>query len=279
MIAFKDPLFDAQLLRTLGHASYQGSTVGECLAAAVEIKDGDRESWHRAFNKLADRSFAAAEASEERGHRKSAEHAFLRASSYYRAAFIFHLEAPLPDLALRGYRRQREAFSRAARLMARPPEQLSIPFEGHSLPGWFCSAGEGRRPVVISVGGYDSTAEESYLWNARAALDRGHHAIVFDGPGQGGVLFEQGVPFRPDWGPVVSAVIDAGLARPEVDPARVVVVGESFGGYLAVKAAARTRVSPPACSTRRKSACFAPPSLDCRCPPLSRPICPTGQGG
>lgn len=241
MIAFRDEMFDAQLLRTLAHAVYGGAALGECLATAAAITDGDRESWYRAWTGLAQRTFAAAEASAAGGHRASAEGAFLRASNYHRNAYIFHLEAPLPAVALEAYRAQREAFARAAASMRRPPERLAIPFEGMSLPGWFCPAGADRRPVVISIGGYDSTAEESYFWNGAAAVARGYHAVTFDGPGQGSMLLEQGVPFRPDFEAAISAVIDAVAKRPDVDADRIVIIGESFGGYLGPRAAARDR--------------------------------------
>jgi alpha-beta hydrolase superfamily lysophospholipase len=92
---------------------------------------------------------------------------------------------------------------------------------------------------VISVGGYDSTAEESYFWNGAAAIAHGYHAVTFDGPGQGGPLLERGLPFRPDWEKVISAVVDALAARSDVG--EIVVIGESFGGYLAPRAAADDR--------------------------------------
>lgn len=40
---FKDPLFDAQLLRTLNHVYHQGADVGECIATAASIKNKDTE--------------------------------------------------------------------------------------------------------------------------------------------------------------------------------------------------------------------------------------------
>jgi alpha-beta hydrolase superfamily lysophospholipase len=241
VIAFRNPLFDGQLRRTIGHGTYGGAELGECLTTAGRVKDGDRESWHRAWVSLADRTFAAAESSAARGHRESARCAFLRASNYYRTAYVFHLEAPLPTLARDAYRRHRDAFRRATAEMIRPPEQLAIPFEGTTLPGYFCAVDETRRPLIISVGGYDSTAEESFFWNGAAALTRGYHALIFDGPGQGQLLIEQGVPFRPDWEKVISAVIELAVNRPDVDESRIVLIGESWGGYLAPRGAAYDR--------------------------------------
>jgi alpha-beta hydrolase superfamily lysophospholipase len=241
VIAFRNPLFDGQLRRTIGHGTYGGAELGECLATADRVIDGDRESWCLAWLSLADRTFAAAESSAARGHRESARCAFLRASNYYRNAYVFHLEAPLPPLVRDAYRRHREAFLRATAAMTRPPEQLAIPFESTTLPGYFCKVDETRRPLIISVGGYDSTAEESFFWNGAAALARGYHALIFDGPGQGQLLIERSTPFRPDWEKVISAVIEMAVGRNDVDASKIVLIGESWGGYLAPRAAAYDR--------------------------------------
>ena len=244
MIAFADELYDAQLLRAIGHTPYGGAEYGECLATAVTITNGDRESWYRGWTALADRTFAAASASAAAGRRKSAERAYLRASNYYRTAYVFHLQSPLPEVARAAYRRQREAFALASEQMERPLERLAIAFEGATMPGYFCaaeSADDAPRPLVIAVGGYDSPAEESYFFNAVAARSRGYHCVFFDGPGQGAQLIEDGVPFRPDWHRALSAVIDVVATRPEVDARRIAIIGESWGGYLVPGAAARDR--------------------------------------
>src|SRR5271167_3734545 len=127
MIAFRNRLFDGQLLRTIGHGTYAGAELGECLATAGRVIDGDRESWYRAWLSLADRTLAAAESSAAHGHRESARSAFLRASNYYRTAYVFHLEAPLPALVRDAYRRHRDAFQRASAAMIRPPKQVDVP--------------------------------------------------------------------------------------------------------------------------------------------------------
>ncbi len=83
------------------------------------------------------------------------------------------------------------------------------------------------------------TASGCDFASGAAALRRGYNVLAFDGPGQGAVILEQGVPFRPDWETVVKVVVDYALTLPEVDPVKLVLLGWSFGGYLAPRAAAK----------------------------------------
>ena len=103
---------------------------------------------------------------------------------------------------------------------------------------------------MIITGGYDSTAEEAYFFSGAAAVARGYTCLVFDGPGQGAALIEDGLVFRPDWESVIRPVVDFAVGRPEVDPARIAILGISFGGYLAPRAAS---------GEPRLAACIADP--------------------
>ena len=69
-------------------------------------------------------------------------------------------------------------------------------------------------------------------------MKHGYNALLFEGPGQGEVIRSQKIPFRPNWETVVTPVVDFALGLAEVDPERVGLVGISFGGYLAPRAAA-----------------------------------------
>jgi pimeloyl-ACP methyl ester carboxylesterase len=87
-------------------------------------------------------------------------------------------------------------------------------------------------------GDFDSNAEEWHHQGALAAQERGYTVITFDGPGQAGPRYRDGLLFRPEWETVVSPVIDWAVARPEVDPGRIALFGLSMGGGLAPRAAA-----------------------------------------
>jgi pimeloyl-ACP methyl ester carboxylesterase len=141
---------------------------------------------------------------------------------------------------LAAYKRQREAFRKAAILLVDSPvEVISIPYENTTLPGYFLKVDNSDipRPTLIITGGYDSPAEELYFFSGAAAITRGYNCIIYDGPGQGGALIEQGLVFRPDWENVVTPVVDYLLTRKEVEQKRIALMGISFGGYLAPRAA------------------------------------------
>src|SRR5262249_34884922 len=70
-----------------------------------------------------------------------------------------------------------------------------------------------------------------------AATQRGYHCLFFDGPGQGEMLYEQGVRMRADWETVINAVVDVALTLPNVDPSRIALSGWSLGGYFAPRVA------------------------------------------
>ncbi|MBV9543255.1 MAG: prolyl oligopeptidase family serine peptidase, partial [Chloroflexi bacterium] len=70
------------------------------------------------------------------------------------------------------------------------------------------------------------------------ALERGYNCLTFYGPGQGLALVDQGLSFRPDWEQVITPVVEYALSRPEVDPARVALMGDSQGGYWVPRAVA-----------------------------------------
>lgn len=213
--------------------------VGEILATVERIKDGDYESWHREFLATGRRVRGIAEASEAAGHRVSARAAYLRASSY-----IFSSTSSLdgtddPDRVVPIWREHRDCFERAGELSEPPFEKLAIPYEGTCLEGWFFAVdGSGApRPTVIFNNGSDGPVLD--MWGrAQAALARGYNAMTFDGPGQGQALWEQGIPFRPDWEKVVTPVVDLLAARADVDAERLAIVGVSQGGYWVPRAVA-----------------------------------------
>jgi pimeloyl-ACP methyl ester carboxylesterase len=238
-IFFKDPFFDGQLLRALNHVYFGGADIGECMSTASRIRERDTAQWHEEWTATAERIYAVGEESARKGRHQSACEAYLRASNYFRTAYIFVLRAPVDPRMTRAFERQREAFRKAAALFPLPPELVRIPYEQSHLSGYFYRASNDAAPrrTLIINGGYDSTAEELYFFAAAAAVRRGYNCLCFDGPGQGEALLERQMYFRPDWENVIRPVVDYLLTRADVDSARIALMGLSFGGYLAPRAA------------------------------------------
>jgi pimeloyl-ACP methyl ester carboxylesterase len=235
----KDELFEAQLLRAIGYAPYGGADAGECLAAAGQISGHDLDSWHDVWAATATRLSAQAAASAAAGDAVSARSAFFRAANYFRTASLFAMGTPLDPRLKAAHRQEVENFRRGAALLELPPEIVQIPYQDSFLPAYYfrAAADQAARATVILTNGYDGTAEELYFTNGAAALERGYNVLAFDGPGQGTMIIEHGVPFRPDWENVITPVVDFLHGRPDTDAERIALIGLSFGGYLAPRAA------------------------------------------
>jgi pimeloyl-ACP methyl ester carboxylesterase len=226
--------------RALARIAAGGAMLGECRAAVAEVGDGGRDTWHDAWVALADRLAATAAACAAKGHRVSARDAWLRATTCYHVAYMPLFGRPVDPRLRAAHAKEEAAFHAAAALFDPPIEVLEIPWEDTTLPAYFAQVdGSGRpRPTLVCTDGYDANIQEMFFAHVPAALERGYNCLLFDGPGQGSVLIRQGLPMRPDWESVVTPVIDYALTRREIDPERIALVGWSFGGFLAPRAAA-----------------------------------------
>lgn len=239
---FANAEMDFQLIRQLGTARYGGASVGECLALAQRIQNGNPASWVAAFTAAAQRQEADAQARAQRGHAVSARAQYLVACNSYRAA-EYYCGVLDPEHTRLG-RKSRECFLAAVR--GQDVKEVSLPFDGTPLPAYYVRApgqagGRRGRPdkTLLLISGYDGTLEETWLSYGLAALERGYHLLLFTGPGQMDALrLNPGTAFIPEYERVGRLALDYVLARPETDPRRVALMGISFGGYFATRIAA-----------------------------------------
>ena len=244
---FNDQSFSFETLRALGYAPYGGADIGEVTSTASRIPDGDETAWYTQWRALADRIHADADRSAAAGHSVSARESYLRASNYYRLCEFYLRVGSSNDAEVREVGQLSvDSFACAAQLMKPAPQRVSFPYEDTTLPGWWIPADlgtphptggdpDGPRPTLLYHGGFDSTEEELYFSGGAAAARRGYHVLAFAGPGQGSALRDQKLLFRPDWEAVVTPAVDWLLARPDVDPERIALMGMSLGGLLALE--------------------------------------------
>lgn len=238
-LVFNDEQYSYQLLRLLGESVSGASDIGEVLATAKKIKEGDFESWCTEWTKTAKRIHKFAEDCYAKNFLVSAKEAYLRASNYYRTA-EFYLHTNFNDPRIKElYDASLKCFSYVIKLNKPKIEEIQIAFEDIKLPAHFYKAKDSSEalPTLIGMTGYDGTKEEMYGL-AMSAVERGINCIVFEGPGQGEVVRRQGSVFRHDYEKVVSKIVDYIFTRNDVNRKHIALLGESFGGYLAPRAAA-----------------------------------------
>lgn len=237
---FNDQCFSFQLLHAMSYTPYLGADIGECLAVANKIREGDFESWFDAWNNAATRLQNYADAAFERKQFHSARGTYLRASNYHRTAGFFLNENPEDRRFKSAWKNSCDLFIKAMKLFPYNFDMIEIPFEDGVLPGYFFSPDNSKtsRPTFIALTGFDGTKEELFLQSGFEALSRGYNFLCFEGPGQGAVVRQQKIYYRHDWEKVVTPVVEYALQRLEVDPKRIALMGVSYGGYLAARAAA-----------------------------------------
>ncbi|GIH02588.1 hypothetical dipeptidyl aminopeptidase/ acylaminoacyl-peptidase related protein [Rhizocola hellebori] len=241
MALFADPVHDEFAGWALGFAPYGGGDIGEVRAIAGEVKPGDDDSFATAFSTMAQRRIDEGDSALALGHRETAHDCYLRASCFLGVAYHVLYGTPVDPRLVELFQLQMATFEKALMLLDPPAEKVDVPYEGTRIPAYFLrAAGDrgSRRPVVLVGGGWDSAMAENHLGFGAAALRRGYHVLLFDGPGQGKLLIEEGLPLRHDWEKVITAVIDAAVGIEGINPDRIAFYDWSLGGYLAPRAAA-----------------------------------------
>jgi pimeloyl-ACP methyl ester carboxylesterase len=130
---------------------------------------------------------------------------------------------------------RREALARRAPVI----EEVRVAGEdGVALHGWLARAtGEGRRPLVIYFGG--NAEEVSWILDdPDRPRDWGWLALNYRGYG-----LSEGSPSERSLVADAQRIYDWAIARPDVDPARIVVCGRSLGSGVATQLAASRRVA------------------------------------
>lgn len=235
-IHFDHKDMDYYLSWILGREPYDGSDREECLAAAKCIPNADVESWYREWSTLAKRVQEQAEQALANRERDIARKAFLRASTYHRAP-LFIMGRKHPDF-YRHWQSMQSCFQQAARLFDPVIEPIEVPFETHTLSGYFWKVDNFpiARPTLVVVGGVETWAEDCYFMIGQAGAERGYSIITADLAGQG-MNPDKGLHFGARMEVTARALVDYALSRHEVDPDRLALFGFSWGGHIAFKAA------------------------------------------
>jgi hypothetical protein len=233
---------DFETLFAFGSAGYGCAEFGELVTAVdrVNTVGASYQSYYETFLALAQRTSTTAGHELAAGHQASARSAYLRASTYYDMCLYFILGTTAAAQEASVYAAVQRCWQQASQLFDPPFEQVRIPYGDSWLPGYLLKPDDRpvRRPTIILNNGEDAQNITLYSYGGADAIERGWNALIFEGPGQGSMLFERQVPFRYDWENVITPVVDYLRSRPDVDRDRIALNGSSLGGELVIRAAA-----------------------------------------
>lgn len=171
----------------------------------------DMNGWIEAWLELADKAYK--------------EQRFSQATYYYRMAEFFMKDSAPNKLWC--YKKFRECFDCTHK--NDHVERFEVPFGGTYLPAIRIKA-ENEIGTLLIHGGYDSFIEEFYP-QVTSYVKLGFSLILYEGPGQGQAR-KNGLYFNHEWEKPTSAVLDY------FNLDNVAIMGISWGGYLAPRAAA-----------------------------------------
>jgi hypothetical protein len=237
---FADADFDYEARIALGATTSGVGDVGLVLAILDRITDGDPQSWFDAWTVVAADLAARGDEALGRGHLDTASWALLAAAEFYSKALAFVDGLADQSVLLPTFRQGRACWEKVIDASAGRHVRVQVPYEDTTLPGYLLRPDPtgAARPTLVMTNGSDESLPGLLGNGAAAGLARGWNAFVFDGPGQQSMLFERGVPFRPDWEAVLTPVIDALAGRPDVDASALTGYGVSQGGYWVERALA-----------------------------------------
>lgn len=221
--------------------TWGAAAIGEIDQIGQRLREhvGDNERWWTEWTTMAKRIEGYGDAAEAQGNKLTAGAYYLRAGTYY---FCGERFIPPSERKWDTYRSSLRCFHKgfARRYPAISPVQ--VPYQDYdkatTLPAYFVKADvKGPAPAVVMFDGLDNAKEMSVLFGGVEIASRGIHVLAIDGPGQGEALRLQGIPSRFDYEVPGAAALDYLIARGDVDPKRVAVMGFSMGGYYAPRAA------------------------------------------
>jgi esterase FrsA len=186
------------------------------------LKSVDRDEWAAAWAKAGDHHEAAARAAiDVNGKRENWRQAWL---DYHFGAW----PAQDTDGKRADYARAAAAFREYGKLLDPPVETVRIPFDGKDIVGLLrMPRGEGRKPVVLTIGGLDEYKEFGTEHGSAGMVRAGLGTLALDMPGTG----EAPVTMEIGAERMIDRAIDYLSSRNDVDSQRIAVFGASAGGY------------------------------------------------
>ncbi len=206
---------------------------------AVYSRVSGRRSFPKAWRKRAETLERMAGEAAGKGRDATARQLYHRAALCFgRAQHLIPVHGNAAKIA--AYEGLYRCYDKVIAMSGGAMEKNSVDFTGglqahavlHKAPGG------GRKPTIVMLPGMDAIKEDVVNpWNNHYA-ERGMNVCAMDGPGQGECNFNAAWQTEHNYEESVSAVIDWLVARDDVDPERIGIMGMSMGSRWGVLSAA-----------------------------------------
>jgi dienelactone hydrolase len=227
------------MLVTKGMAPYGAVALDEIdrIGEKLRQRPDEKDAWWQEWSAMAEHIEKQADAFAAEGRQMTAGNYYIRAGNYY-----FTADRPVPpgELKFGLYRKALRCFHAGFERRYPEIEIVDVPYENTSLPAYFLPArgSPAQAPTVVLFDGADNCKEMSVIFAGLEFSRRGFNTLAIDGPGQGEALRLRSITSRYDYEVAGTAAYEYVVSRREVDPARVVIMAYSLGGYYAPRIAA-----------------------------------------
>ncbi len=207
------------------------------IAERLKARSHEPQAWWEEWSAMALRVEKVADTAAAEGRQSTAGNYYIRAGNYYFTGERFIAPG---EQKLAMYRKALRCFHAGFERRCPNIERVDVPYEGTALAAYFMKAPgvSGRAPTVVLFDGLDNCKEMSVLFAGLEFAKRGMHTLAIDGPGQGESLRLRRIHTRFDYEVAGTAAYEYVIARADVDPKKIPVMGYSFGGYYAPRVAA-----------------------------------------
>jgi dienelactone hydrolase len=187
-----------------------------------------------AFEAIAARRQRKAEEALNEGHYVTARDNFYMAAIHWGAAIWPHHFTN--DDVVRLNSNRRDCYRAYTKLADHQIHEVWIPFQGKQLPAWLHlppQYSNEKVPVVISLPGMDTFKELFVSLSNDRWLSRNVAVLAVDGPGQAESLVLGTTVSVENFLEAGRAIFDWIVKRPEIDPNKIGLFGNSFGSFTA----------------------------------------------